>query len=366
MSVGERWDPAAKADQALVTRVTDALHWWENEGRGPTSSVTGGGAVRELERRFAAYCGRAYAVAVSSGTLALRTTLAALAIGRGDQVICSALDWPAAASSIASVGATPVFADVEADGFTMAPESVAQLVTPRTRCVIVTHVAGVPARVDRIQASVDRPDIAFIEDGSQAFGATLGGRPVGSLGTAAAFSLGPGKMIDAGEGGVLVTDDPELYGAAISITQHPTRQLLEGVAPIEKMGITGRIHPVAAIMGVHQFTTLDQKLRSLRSAAEHVQRVLPSALAECVPCEKNRAASFSWPCVPAIIPEGQRSDLRTACLEAMALGLQYVPAALGQRPPTRWAEERASESVRLVVLRGAGPSEQAITRSASR
>src|SRR5262249_39777933 len=136
------------------------------------------GKVYQVEREVAAYCGLKYGVAVNSGTSALLTALAGLGVGPGDELIVPGYTFIASISSIIYAGAIPVLAEVDKT-LNLDPADVRAKITPRTKAIMVVHMAGNPARLDELKAIADEHGLILIEDCAQAFGATYKGRPVG-------------------------------------------------------------------------------------------------------------------------------------------------------------------------------------------
>jgi dTDP-4-amino-4,6-dideoxygalactose transaminase len=166
-----------------------------------------GTEVEALEQAIAAVAGCRHAVAVANGTDALMLSLRARGIGAGDEVITTTMSYLASTSSIALVGATPVFADV-GDDLNLDPAAVERLITAKTRAIQLVHLAGIPAQVDEFVDIARRHDLVLIEDCAQAFGATVDGRMVGSFGDFGAVSLHPLKNLPAlGDAGMILTDD---------------------------------------------------------------------------------------------------------------------------------------------------------------
>jgi dTDP-4-amino-4,6-dideoxygalactose transaminase len=171
-----------------------------------------GPQLAEFEAEFAHYCGARSAVGVSSGTTALTLALRALGVGPGDEVITVPNTYVATAFAITYVGATPVFVDVEVDTFNMDPQQVALAVGPKTKAILPVHMYGQCADIDAISAAA--PGIPVLEDAAHAHGADLRGRPAGSLGSLAAFSFYPTKVIGAlGDGGIVTVSDESLDAA---------------------------------------------------------------------------------------------------------------------------------------------------------
>ena len=176
---------------------------------------------RQFEREFAAWSGSAHAIALANGTLALDLALKALGIGPGDEVVVTPRTFIASISTVVNIGATPVFADVDADSGNISPATIAPVLTGRTRAIIPVHLGGWPCDMDGIIALAAQRDIKVIEDCAQAHGATINGRNVGSIGHIGAWSFCQDKiMTTGGEGGMVTTDDASLWDAMWSFKDH--------------------------------------------------------------------------------------------------------------------------------------------------
>ncbi|MFD5065381.1 DegT/DnrJ/EryC1/StrS family aminotransferase [Streptomyces sp. NPDC058394] len=169
-----------------------------------------GPEVAGFEDEFAHLVDGHHCVAVNSGTSALWLTLLALGIGLGDEVIVPSFTFAGTAAAAQLTGATVVFADITPDTFCLNPDAVRAAITPRTAAVIPVHLFGHPAAMGDLTALAQQHQLALIEDAAQAHGATLNGRPVGTLGTAGCFSFYPTKNLQAIEGGLITTADPAL------------------------------------------------------------------------------------------------------------------------------------------------------------
>src|SRR5579864_9240991 len=180
-----------------------------------------GPEVEAFEEEFAAYCGVRHAVAVNSGTAALHLALLALGVGSGDEIITVANTFIATAEAISAAGATPVFIDIEPRSDLMDPTLIEAAITPRTRAIMPVHLYGQVAEMDAIRAIARRHNVPVIEDACQAHGATYKGHRAGSLGAIGCFSFYPSKNLGAiGEGGMAVTDSPELAAAIRTLRDH--------------------------------------------------------------------------------------------------------------------------------------------------
>lgn len=164
-----------------------------------------GPEVAAFEQEFSEWVGGRHCVALNSGTSALHMALIAMGIRAGDEVLVPSFTFAASANSIAIVGATPVFVDIDPDTFCMDPDAAEAAITPRTRAIMPVHLYGHPAAMDRIGALATRHNLQIIEDSAQAHGAKFNDQPVGSFGATAAFSFYPTKNMTSGEGGIVST-----------------------------------------------------------------------------------------------------------------------------------------------------------------
>ena len=180
-----------------------------------------GTECRAFEKEYAAWAGTRYAVALANGTLALDVALHALGIGPGDEVVVTPRTFIASVSCVVNAGATPVFADVDPDSGNLSAETIARVLTPRTRAVICVHLAGWPCDMDPIMALAEQHGLKVIEDCAQAHGARYKGRSVGSIGHVGAWSFCQDKiMTTGGEGGMVTTNDEALWRSMWSFKDH--------------------------------------------------------------------------------------------------------------------------------------------------
>lgn len=180
-----------------------------------------GDLCRQFETRFAEWTGTAHAVALTNGTVALDVALRALGVGPGDEVVTTSRTFLASASCIVTAGAKPVFADVDPDSQGITAETIAAVLTPRTKAIICVHLAGFPCDMDSIMGLANKHDLKVIEDCAQAHGARYRGRSVGSIGDVGAWSFCQDKiMTTGGEGGMVTTNDKALWSAMWSHKDH--------------------------------------------------------------------------------------------------------------------------------------------------
>ncbi|MGC5033778.1 DegT/DnrJ/EryC1/StrS family aminotransferase [Micromonospora sp. DT229] len=244
------WPVVTDADRDAVLRVLD--------GGRLVSDTNGATAVSDLEERWAARCGVAHCVATSNGTTALSTALAALGVGSGDEVIVPSLSFIASALAPVHQMAVPVFADVDPGSFTLDPASVRAQITPRTAAILAVHLHGQPADMDALAAIAREHGLAMVEDAAQAHGAHWHGRPVGSLGDAAAFSLQVTKNLPTcGEGGLVTCADESVAERARMI-----RQFGEVITPGRDRDYVSHLlgwnHKLSAVQAAFTLSQLDR------------------------------------------------------------------------------------------------------------
>lgn len=198
-----------EADAVSRTLLSNRVNYWT------------GNECREFEKEFAAWCGTEYAIALANGTVALDVALKALGIGQGDEVIVTSRTFLASVSCIVTAGATPVFADIDRDSQNITAATIAPMITPRTRAIICVHLAGWPCEMDAIMQLATQHNLYVIEDCTQAHGATYKGQMVGSIGHIGAWSFCQDKiMTTGGEGGMVTTNDRELWSSMWSYKDH--------------------------------------------------------------------------------------------------------------------------------------------------
>ena len=250
-----------------------------------------GDEVRLFEEEFSAYSSCAHSIAVANGTLALELALHALGVGAGDEVIVPSRTFVATASAVVMRGATPVVADVDLDTQNLTAQTIAPLLTPRTRAVIAVHLAGWPCDMDPLLALAQRNNLFVIEDCAQAHGATYKGRAVGSFGDVSAFSFCQDKiMTTAGEGGMVTTNSDELWERAWSYKDHGKNYQTIKNPPSpgyrwvhDSFGTNWRLTAVQASIGRRQLAKLDAWVESRRRNAQSLDHVFAEISALRVP-----------------------------------------------------------------------------------
>jgi perosamine synthetase len=212
-----------------------------------------GQQVDKFEKSFAGWIGAQNAVAVNSGTSALHIGNLALGLGPGDEVIVPSFTFAASANSVALTGATPVFCDVDPIYFTLDPQAVEKLITPKTKAIMTVHLFGQMSDMTALKFIAEEHNLFLIEDAAQAHGASLQGVGAGSWGDYAAFSFYPTKNMTTGEGGAITTASEDLLRMA---------RLLRNQGMLERyrnevVGLNNRMTEIAAVIGLAQLKKID-------------------------------------------------------------------------------------------------------------
>jgi perosamine synthetase len=232
-----------------------------------------GPRAEEFEQRIADYAGVPHAVAVSSGTAALHLILKGLGCGPGDEVLVPSFTFAASVNAILYVGASPVFADIEPEQYTLDPEDTARRVTGRSRAIMAVDVFGHPVEWDALSASAERHGLTLIDDACEALGAEYRGRRIGGFGAAAAFAFYPNKQMTTGEGGVIVTCDGRLAGLVKSLRNQGRA---EGSAWLEHLllGYNYRMDELSAALGISQLKRIEAFLMHRERVAARYSALL--------------------------------------------------------------------------------------------
>lgn len=276
-----------------------------------------GQECREFEKEFAAWTEVEYAVALGNGTLALDAALKALRIGAGDEVVVTSRTFLASASSIVTAGATPVFADVDRDSQNITADSIRNVLSAKTKAIICVHLAGWPCDMDPIMALAQEYGLFVIEDCAQAHGARYKGRPVGSIGHIGAWSFCQDKiMTTGGEGGMVTTNDRELWSKMWSYKDHGKswEAVYERAHPAgfrwlhESFGTNWRMLETQAVIGRIQLRRMPEwQAKRLANAKKIWEQaaLLPGLRVPSLPDEVLHAA---YKCYVFVMPESLKED----------------------------------------------------------
>jgi len=349
---GARPAPAAGGgrghpDRAWIETIRSALDRWATTNSGsPTSSILGGGAIAAAEAAFSELHAARPALLLPSASYALRVALQAGGVTPGDEVICGAIDWPSGYAAVSSLGATPVPVAPDPRTLTLDPAAVAAARTSRTRAVIACHLHGVCADVPAIRRLL--PDVTVIEDVAQALGNRMDGLLAGTMGDMAVLSLGPAKPIDAGEGGVLLSDGYGRHDRAVAVACHPLRQLLTGLPDPDPAALAIRPHPVTAVLALHQLTGWSPT--AARSRYAETARRLSGRPALRLLADAGRHG-MSQPQVPVLLHSADASP--PPGVRWSRSGAQVLP---GLAAADRQHARRLLARVRIAALTGPEPA----------
>lgn len=221
--------------------------------------------VYSFEQEFAAYCGVSHALMTSSGTSTILAAASAMGIKPGDEVIVPAYTFVASYTALLFLGAVPVLAEID-DSLTIDPEDIPHRITSRTKAIMPVHMLGNPCDMAAIMEIADANGLAVLEDACQGAGGSYRGRKLGAIGCMGAFSLNIFKTITAGDGGVAVTDDPDLYERAFGMHDQGHKPLRAGVEVGTRgiLGLNFRANELTGAVGLVQLHKIDRILATLR------------------------------------------------------------------------------------------------------
>ncbi|HEV7322470.1 MAG TPA: DegT/DnrJ/EryC1/StrS aminotransferase family protein [Ensifer sp.] len=343
--------------------------------------------VGAFEETYARALGRAHAIALANGTLALELALFALGLEAGDEVIVTPRSFVASASCVSFCGGVPVFADVDENSQNISAETIAPKITSRTKGIIAVHLAGFPCDMPAIMALARHSGLWVIEDCAQAHGAEIDGRPVGSFGDIAAFSFCQDKIITTGgEGGLIALDDEALWKKAWSRKDHGKsydaaflRQHPPGFRWLhETIGTNWRMTSLSAVLGLRQLERLGGwRAARTRNAAilDEVVGRLPALRAPVLPDGFRHAYYRYYAFVrPEALKPGHHRDAIVAAMNAAGVPcftgscsevyLEKCFSDLGLSPAERLPAARRLGETSIALLVDPAQSEEAMTRAA--
>jgi len=296
----------------------------------------GGPRVQECERAFAKHLGAADAITVNSATTGLQAAYTAVGVGPGDEVIVPPFTMSATAAAVLSVGGTPVFADVEEVTYGLDPAAVAERITPRTKAISVVHLFGHPARMDDILELANTHGLRVVEDAAQSIGAMFKGTMTGAIGDAGVLSLNRHKIIQTGEGGVVLTNDADI-GRRLRLVRNHGEVVLDDMGAPELAGLIGsnfRMAEIEAAIALAQLQKLDGLLawrRRLAARLETRLREIPGLVpATVAPGCSHSYYLFAIRLEPWLLEEVPRAVI------AAAVSAEGIPISAGYVRPIYW------------------------------
>lgn len=281
--------------------------------------------VRTFEENFAAYCGAKHAQAVTSGTVALKVALAVLGVGPGDEVITQGFTFVATWEAIFDIGAVPVFSEVD-ETLNMDPNDLENKITNKTKAIIPVHMMGAPARIEEIKAIADKHGIPVIEDTAQAAGSSLNGKYLGTFGTLGTFSFDAVKTMTTGEGGMVITDDEQLWRNMSEYHDHghdhvqnPGGRGGEGRSFI---GFNYRMMELQGAIGIAQLAKLNDMIATQKKSKAILKEAagkIPGVTFRNILDEKGDNATF----FAFFLPDAEKAKAVNAVLQEEGAGAIY-------------------------------------------
>jgi 8-amino-3,8-dideoxy-alpha-D-manno-octulosonate transaminase len=231
--------------------------------------------VSDLEKEFAKYSGAKYALATSSGTSSLVSSIVALGLKPGDEMIVPAYTFVASYSSCIFPGIVPVLAEID-ESLTLDPDDIEKRITPKTRAIMPVHMLGNSCDMDRIMKVASKHRLAVLEDCCQAAGASYKGKKVGTIGNMGAFSLNIFKTINSGDGGLVITNDEKLYETAFGVHDqgHKPNRFGVEVGARNVLGLNFRMNEITAAVGLAQLKKIDRIIDVLREKRSKFKKLI--------------------------------------------------------------------------------------------
>ena len=258
------------------------------EGELTSAAYKGGKQVREFEKLASSFVNSTYAVAVNSGTAALQAALYALDIKKGDEILIPSFTFVATANAVMSTGAKPVFVDILKENYTMDPKDMKNKISKKTKAIIPVHLYGNVAFIDNILEISKKYNIRIIEDSAQSLGSTFKGKHTGTFSDLGCYSMYPAKVMTAGEGGFIVTNNKKLHEKLLMVRNHG---MLKGY-DTRTLGLNLRLPEISAAIATVQIKKLPKFLKIRRKNAELLSQLI-SNLKIKIPIERKNE-SVNW------------------------------------------------------------------------
>ncbi len=294
--------------------------------------LTGGPTVNEFEEKVAEYVGAKYAVAVSSGTAALHAACAVIGLQEGDEVITTPNTWISSSNAVLYCGGAPVFADIDKDTYNINPCEIEKKITKKTKAIIAVHYAGQPCDMEGIHEIAKNNQLLVIEDAAHAIGAIYKGNKVGSLSDMTVFSFHPVKQMTTCEGGMITTNNKQLYEKlklfrAYGMVKTEEKMMQEGPWFSEQMslGYNYRLSDVQCALGISQIKKIEKLVRRRREIAQIYDNEL-QGLSEIVLPKQSSDGISAYHLYPVLVNKSKRKTLYMQYREAgIGVGVHYYP-----------------------------------------
>ncbi|MBL8550625.1 MAG: DegT/DnrJ/EryC1/StrS family aminotransferase [Hyphomonadaceae bacterium] len=282
--------------------------------------------ITAFEEKWAAYCGAKFGVACSNGTTALQMAVSALDLPAGSEIIMPSFTIISCALAVVETGCVPVLVDCEPDTWNLDLDAVEAKITPRTRAIMPVHMFGHPVDMPRLMQIAKRHDLKVIEDAAEAHGAEVGGRKVGGFGDLACFSFYANKIITTGEGGMVLTSDPDLAARLKSLRNlcfRPERRFYH-----TELGHNYRLTNVQAAVGLAQLERIEEHVEKKRWMARAYRERLHDLHQLALPVERQGVKNVYW-MYGLVLSDDVPFDAVEFAARLQALGVQTRPLFLG-------------------------------------
>lgn len=302
-----------------------------------TTHLTQGPMVEQFESKVAAYCGSKYAVAMNSGTSALHAACHAAGIGANDEAITSPITFVASSNCVLYCGGRPVFADVQKDTINIDPEDIKRKITSKTKAIIPVHFAGHPCDMEKISSIAKEKGIKVIEDAAHALGSVYKGSKIGSCkySDMTILSFHAVKHITTGEGGMVMTNDQELYKKLILFRTHGITRDAEIMTKsdgpwyyeMHELGFNYRITDFQCALGMSQMKKLDSFIRRRREIVQKYQKAFSGIPDLVLPIEREGFRS-AWHIYVIRVKEDRKAVFNSLREKGLGVNVHYYPVYL--------------------------------------
>lgn len=238
--------------------------------------LTQGPAVKQFEESLAKYCDAKYAIAVSNGTAALHLAYLAASLDAGDEVITTPNTFVATSNMLLAVGAKPIFCDIRLDNYNLDETKIEELITPKTKAIVPVHFGGHPCDMDKILSLAKKHNLLVIEDACHALGASYKNKKIGSIGNMSVFSFHPVKSITTGEGGAILTNNPDFHKKLLHLRTHGITKDEKGFNVMTALGYNYRITDIQTALGISQLKKLDKFIKARQRVFDAYKKELAS------------------------------------------------------------------------------------------
>lgn len=287
-----------------------------------------------FEEKFANYCGVKYAIACSNGTAALHLAMAAMGIKSRDEVIVPALTFIASANSVIYTGAKPILCDSETETWNIDPKKIEHLINKNTKAIMPVHLYGHPCDMESINALAKKYHLLVIEDSAEAIGAEFKGKKTGSLGDIGCFSFYGNKTITTGEGGMVTTNNKDIYEKALILRDHGMSKERKYFHPV--IGFNYRMTNMQAAVGVAQMEKIEKLVQRKREIAYLYNKLLKNIESLTLPQQKSWAKNVYW-MYSVLINEKSKKSRDEVIAKLKESGIESRPffTSINLMPPYR-------------------------------